>query len=529
LKDGKVLVRADHRKCIACGACIPVCHHGSRAFEDDTARFFDDLRSGVAISLITAPSFKQSFDNWDKILGWFRSLHIGAIYDGQLGADIYLWAQIRHLQRNGPVPMILNPCPAIVSYILMHKSQLRKFLSPVHSPMGCTAVYMRKYENVKTKIATLSPCIAKTHEYDDTKLVNYNITFKGLVDYMAENRIQMTGEVGAFDGLGTEFGSVFPATGGLKESLEYYLGKEYSIITSEGQTKAYKDLENYANKSEEKLPVFFNVMNCPDGCNKGIGCKPDSRSVFEISHAIHESRTRALQEESGRLLDDIFTNFDNNLQPQVFYRRFSSKPAKRIKVTPEQVEQAFIALNKPDDTLRHFDCGACGCNTCLEMARKIAKNIDTPINCLQKVLDDSRNSTASNSSYIDSILESIELIKSTSSGIVSGIDDINELFDIYNKLITEIEKISLSVNMISLNAAIEAAGADVHKGAFSVVADEIRKLAASSSDSAIKTRDQSAGVASTIRQINELVAEISVRINEAHENILTIQRKTKRD
>jgi len=69
-----------------------------------------------------------------------------------------------------------------VNYILMHKNELLKHLSPVHSPMLCTAVYMQKYEKVGTKIAALSPCVAKAHEFEATGIVSvsYARRFKGM-------------------------------------------------------------------------------------------------------------------------------------------------------------------------------------------------------------------------------------------------------------------------------------------------------------------------------------------------------------
>jgi len=528
LREGKVLVRADGKKCIACGACVPVCHHGSRSFEDDTVRFFKDLQKGVAISLITAPSMKHSFDNWEKMLAWFRMQGVSYIYDAQLGADIFLWAHIRHLQRNGPSPMILNPCPAVVSYITMHQSKLKKYLSPIHSPVGCTAVYMRKKDNIKTRIASLSPCIAKASEHEDTRLVNYNITFKGLTDYLREHQVSFNLGPGEFDKGGTEYSSVFPASGGIKECLEFYLGKEYTILTSEGQLKAYHDLEQYAKKPEEQLPAFFNVMNCAEGCNRSIGGRPDNKNSFAVNTAIHQSRLHALKEESGDRLDEAFIEFDAEFKPQDFYRRFMGKPAIRIKITPEDVEKAFVSLNKPDESMRHFDCGACGCDTCLQMAEKIAKHIDTPINCLQKILDDIKLSQASNLSYIQSIMSSSNGIKQITEDIATNINEIDAVFEVYNKLIERIETIALSVNMISLSAAIEAAGTGSHKGAFGVVADEIRKLAANSADSAKRTKEESASVTVTMASINKLVSDISESVNEAYEHIRAIYDSTKK-
>ncbi|MBQ4269601.1 MAG: hypothetical protein IJB97_08145, partial [Clostridia bacterium] len=39
------------------------------------------------------------------------------------------------------------------------KQQLIPKLVPIHSPMMCAAVYMKKYEKLSDKLAFISPCI----------------------------------------------------------------------------------------------------------------------------------------------------------------------------------------------------------------------------------------------------------------------------------------------------------------------------------------------------------------------------------
>ncbi len=74
-----------------------------------------------------------------------------------------------------------KPCPAIVNYVEKYKPSLISKLAPIHSPTLCTAVYMRKTENVTDKIAFLSPCLGKTDEFVDPNnvvLLLTTITYK---------------------------------------------------------------------------------------------------------------------------------------------------------------------------------------------------------------------------------------------------------------------------------------------------------------------------------------------------------------
>ena len=60
-KNGRARIEVDGSKCVACGSCIDVCVHGAREFEDDTERFFRDLKNGESISILIAPAFRANF------------------------------------------------------------------------------------------------------------------------------------------------------------------------------------------------------------------------------------------------------------------------------------------------------------------------------------------------------------------------------------------------------------------------------------------------------------------------------------
>ena len=536
-ENGKVKVKIDHSKCIACGNCLTVCHHDSRYYEDDTERFFKDLKSGVPISVFAGPALKSNFEEYERLFTWLRSIGVRSIYDVSLGADICTWAHIRYIQKNGPKPIISQPCPAIVNYILMHRNDILRYLSPVHSPMLCTAVYMRKYEKVRTKIAALSPCVAKAYEFEATNLVEYNVTFKKLREYMEKNNILLPAKTTKFDNYEAALGSLYPMPGGLKESVEHYIGKSLRIDKSEG-LEVYKALDEYlecSRISAAALPVLFDVLNCPHGCNLGTGCVKDV-DIFKINTKMDKLRQDSIKKENLEYTThDLFKKFDDTLRLEDFIRRYTPSTVRPISVTREQIDEAFVRLGKFDEKSRLFSCGACGNDTCYEMAVKVAKGVNIPDNCAEKTHTDVKKEhdeikvlSRGNLESFETVLGETARIKEMVDGMTSSVSDITNAIISYDRMIMDIERISEKVNIISLNASVEAAKAGQHGLAFGVVAKEIRGLAQSSANSAAKTKMVSEKANEAVKKVNKSMDTIDKNVKSSYENISAVAEQTKK-
>jgi PAS domain S-box-containing protein len=391
---GRVKVEINHDKCIHCGWCITACHHNARFHGDDTEQFFADLAKGEAISLIVAPAVRTNIDNWQNLFTWLRQLGVKEIYDVSLGADICVWAHIKHIEQNKPAPMIAQPCPPIVAYCEVYRHDLIESLSPIHSPMACTSIYMKEYNGITGKIAALSPCIAKTVEFEATKLADYNITFTALNEYMERNHIVLPKEETDFDCHEAGIGSIFSAIGGMKENLEYYLGDSIEVDEA-GGFDIYESLDLFAELPKELLPDIYDVLNCRNGCNGGTACSREN-NIFSLNRKVNSRRKTLLQnhhENPRQMLQELF---DDKLDLAHFIREYHPSDEKPPELSDNDINVAFQMLGKTDDEMRNMDCGACGSETCLSMARKIALGVNIPDNCLVKVMDDAKEEHAEN-------------------------------------------------------------------------------------------------------------------------------------
>ena len=534
-KAGKsIVVHIDRNKCISCGACLGACPHGARMYEDDTERFFSDLQNGVRIAMIAAPAMKTNFDNWPRLLAWFKELGVTKCYDVSLGADICTWAHIRYLQQNTRRKFITQPCPVVVNYVIKHQPDLIEHLSPVHSPMMCTAIYMRRHEQVETRIAALSPCIAKASEFEDTgNVIEYNVTFAGLQRYLDLHMPSLPHTRGGFDHFDSGLGFLFPMPGGLKDNIEHYLGKALRIDRAEGP-HVYHTLEAYAREPEQNLPAIFDVLNCEEGCNAGTGCIPHSKSVFEVRTNMNKTLQNVLKDDGRERLDKLYAYFDKNIQVSSFLRKYTSEYVPHISYSLDAVEHAFETLGKFDEQSRNFNCSACGSDTCKEMAVKIAKKINTPLNCINKAHHDMSVEHAemsvvqkSNMKDLDAILNDISKIKLLAEDIVSNVSNVSGSISDFDRMAADIRKIAFQINIISLNASIEAAKAGKAGRAFTVVAEEIGNLANNSRRSVQNSAMLSDKATRAISTINELMAEINKNVQDSYTEIEHISTKTR--
>ena len=398
-EDGNTKVKVDYSQCIACGLCIYTCHHNARYYVDDTERFFDDLASGVPISIIAAPSIQINIPEYKRLFSYLRKNGVKKIYDVSLGADICIWATIKYYEQTDSMRIINQSCPAIVSYCEMFHHDLLEYLSPVNSPMACTAIYMKQYEQADEKIAALSPCVAKTNEFAAVGVPHYNITFTMLIEYLKEHKIKLPVYETDFD-CSSALGSLFPMPGGLNENLDLILNKKIRAYKAEGSS-VYKKLDTYAGTPNEYRPEMYDVLNCIDGCNVGTGCS-HSMNPFEIETLMDDRKRAAALKYDKDYYDALYEEYNKKFTLSHFTREYSRIKSNLTKITEDDIQAAFLLLNKDTLDKQLVDCGACGSDSCYDMARKIALKVNIPSNCIIRDMEKMREAEERTQIMIDS-------------------------------------------------------------------------------------------------------------------------------
>jgi ferredoxin len=411
-----VKVRVNKERCINCGKCLEVCDHDARDYIDDTEVFFRDLKQGSKITVLAAPALKTNFRDYKKLFAYLKSLGVESVYDVSFGADITTWAYLKVIREQNLNSLIAQPCPAIVSYVEKNKPEIIDKLSPIHSPLMCAAIYLRKYLKNQNTFAFLSPCIAKKQEIEEVGgIISYNVTFKKLSAHLEEQGVDLGSYSETdFDPLPTSLGFLYSRPGGLRENIEALIPNPW-IRQIEGTELVYEYLDTYGARVEENKPVplVIDALNCTYGCNVGSAACLSPSAVDDIDYLFNKMKEKTIQKNTKGYLkkrfESIGERFERELNVQDFIREYNySRAVAPNKIPPEDVrEDIYEKLYKNDDSSRSINCTACGCHTCDDMVVHIYNDINVLENCMdytrRKVLAETMKNTE-----INAMLKEIE-------------------------------------------------------------------------------------------------------------------------
>ncbi len=382
--------------CIGCGECIKACTHNARIPVDDFDSAFKALQKDEKIIAVVAPAVASTFpEKYMNFNGWLKSLGIDAIFDVSFGAELTIRSYLNYIQGNNDIKTVIaQPCPAIVSYIEIYLPELIPHLAPADSPMLHTVRMVKEYykQYSKHKILMVSPCLAKKREFDETGLVDYNVTLRSFEEYIEKQKIKLGDYPETeFDNDSAERAVLFSTPGGLLQTAEREVPEIRNRTRKiEGPQSIYPYLDHLRKQIDKNYaPLLIDCLNCEKGCNGGTGTTKKGTSEDELEFLINQRKiflqkrynTDKEDKVSIEQLNKIIDKFwKEGLYTRTYVNRHELYSEQIKKPSKEELKKTYELMHKYSDE-DIINCSSCGYNSCEMMAEVIYNGLNRPKNC----------------------------------------------------------------------------------------------------------------------------------------------------
>ena len=362
IRDG--LAEVVKERCIDCGNCIDVCVAKAKVAESDVEKVWELLGKSTKTIAVISTAFPAAFlDCTSKqLVGALKKLGFSEVMEDSFAAELVGVEYAHYLQESDIKPAISSNCPAVVTYIRKYHPSLVKNIVPIVSPMIATGRIIKKIHNPDAKVVFISPCVAKKTESLDPDVagaIDGVITFtelKSMLDARSIFPTQIPEE--DFDGPSSQIGRLLPISDGLLRVI----GLEDNVLNNDvisvhGRDYVVKITDEFANG--EVTSDFAHIYFC-HGCIGGP-CIDNELSTPRRKELI-------VQHARRRNIPALTTN-DLNRYSEINLRR-NFTPNELTPLPYDEKEAFKITLS-----LGGIDCGACGYNSCRDLAESICKGM----------------------------------------------------------------------------------------------------------------------------------------------------------
>ena len=362
-------------RCVDCGSCVRVCVAKAKQVESDMGLVWQMLSQYSEVIAILSASFPAALTDCHpgQLVAAIRKLGFSEVMEDAFGAELVGLEYARFLSENKHRPIISSNCPSVVSYIEKYHPSLLNNLAPIVSPMVAMGRAVKRHHNPQAKVVFIGPCVAKKMESMDKDVaggVDAVLTFAELKEmFAAEGIVPADQEEEQFSGPKPNLGRLFAISGGLLRVIglsdDIMLN---DVISVHGRDYVVKILGEFAEG--EITARFANLYFC-HGCIDGPFIDNELSGFRRKELIARYTRDNADRAQTER---DIRDYADIDLG-----RQFTAQPVSLSLPSEEDVRKVIAKLGGTD-------CGACGYNSCRELAISICQGMAETEMCWPYVL-----------------------------------------------------------------------------------------------------------------------------------------------
>ncbi|QNM92566.1 methyl-accepting chemotaxis protein [Aliarcobacter cryaerophilus] len=298
-----------------------------------------------------------------------------------------------------------------------------------------------------------------------------------------------------------------------------YEKNEFEYIESTGNKKVddmfkrwNQQIKSFDKRAKDDMRVLGEIVLTADKVEKGIyksriTASSENPTIHTLKNTLNKMLS-SIDDATSRILrvvnsytNDDFTDYirvvDNYKDDMKLLMESINILGKELGNSARNNYYNGETLEKSSSTMTN------SMNNLATKANEQAASLEQTAAALEEITSITRNNTqnATKMGELGQIVKkSVQTGEELASKTAISMDEINEKVKAINSAITVIDQIAFQTNILSLNAAVEAATAGEAGKGFAVVAQEVRNLANRSAEAA--------------REIKNLVEEATIKAND---------------
>ena len=298
-----------------------------------------------------------------------------------------------------------------------------------------------------------------------------------------------------------------------------YEKSEFDYIESTGNSKLdsmlkewNNEIKFFDNRNKDDMKVLGEIVLTADKVEQGIyknriKASTNNPMISTLRNTLNKMLD-SLDDSTSRILRVVNSYTDDDFTDSI---KVIDKYKDDMKLLMESINKLGSSLEK--NAKNNFQNGqtleqnsslmTSSMNNLASKANAQAASLEETAAALEEITSITRNNTenASKMATLGQIVKkSVFTGEELASKTAGSMDEINQKVNSINEAITVIDQIAFQTNILSLNAAVEAATAGEAGKGFAVVAAEVRNLANRSADAA--------------KEIKNLVQEATMKAND---------------